>query len=244
MFPLLACIIALNLETTSINTMKSFKTFLSEMAPPKQPTPPQKRKINCDLDGICRTVIQDESAGNEKKILKVYKDSKGLPTIAHGHLITPNSKNVLGQVIKDETRVKNILAGKDSITSDEAMGVLKVDVEERLPKLQKLIPSFETLSPELQSNLYSEYHRGMLQQSPLSVKKFNEGDYEGFAKNYVNAKDYIESKAEGTGIFKRMDRLVDAARTEAARQKERQKSSSATTQAPLNSSRPQSGISR
>ena len=210
----------------SINYMKSFKNFLTEMAPDSQTS------INCDFDGICKKVIEDESAGNEKKILRVYKDSKGLPTLGHGHLINPNSKKVLGQVIADQKRIDNVLAGKEAITPDEAMGILKVDVKDRLPKLKKLVPSFETRSPELQANLYSEYHRGMLQQSPKAVKSLNQGDIEGFAKNYVDAKDYRESKASGTGIYKRMDRLVDAVKTEEARQKKLRQSSKPTTQVP------------
>jgi hypothetical protein len=234
MFPLCVFIIAGILTIANNNNMKSFQQFLIEGS----------QKIQCDLDGICREVIQDESAGNEEKIKKVYKDSKGFPTIAHGHLIGPNSKNVLGKVIKDSNRVNKILAGQDAVTSDEAMGILKIDVEERLPKLKKLIPSFESQSPELQAKLYSEYHRGMLQQSPVSVQKFNKGDYEGFATNYVKAKDYTESKKAGTGIYKRMDRLVTAVRTEPERQKKRQQSSLQTNQAPQSPSTSQTPPSR
>ena len=38
--------------------MKTFQQFLTEGA----------QQIQCDLDGICREVVQDESAGNEEKI--------------------------------------------------------------------------------------------------------------------------------------------------------------------------------
>lgn len=217
----------------SINSMKSFKEYLIEN---------NASQIKCDINGICQRVIQDESAGNEKKVLKVYKDSKGLPTIGHGHLINRESNKVLGQVIPDKARVSRILAGKDSLSEKEAMGVLKLDVEKRLPGLKKLIPSFETQSPELQSTLYSEYHRGMLQQSPNAVKKFNQGDYEGFATNYVDAKDYRESKAADTGIYKRMDRLVNAARMEG--QARKKAAASKTNQESVGSSTSQTAPSR
>lgn len=222
----------------TINPMKSFKIFLNEMAPPQQ------KQINCDINGICNRLIQDESAGNEEKILSVYKDSKGLDTLGHGHLVGPNSEKVLGQVIKDPNRVKKILSGKGKLTQGEATGVLKVDVESRLPQLVKMVPKFETYTPDLQINLASEHFRGMLGKSPNAVKKLNAGDYGGFATEYVNAKDYRESKKTGTGIYKRMDRLVNSAKTEAERQKKRQQSSQSTTQAPLNNSTSQTAPSR
>lgn len=203
-------ILAFGLLAT-INPMKSFNQFLKEMAPSQQ------KKINCDINGICKTIMQDESAGNEEKVLSVYKDSKGLDTLGHGHLVGPNSEKTLGQVIKDPNRVKKILSGKGKLTQNEATDLLKVDVEARLPQLVKMVPKFETYTPELQANLASEHFRGMLGKSPKAVQRLNAGDYEGFAKEYTNAKDYRESKKTGTGIYKRMDRLVNSARTEANR---------------------------
>lgn len=208
----------------SINPMKSFKIFLLESTSPP--------KIKCDINNICTTLIQDESAGNEQKILSVYKDSKGLATLGHGHLVGPNSSQVWGQVIKDPNRVKNVLTGKDKITSDEAMAALKIDVEKRLPEVVKMVPNFETFTPELQATLFSEHFRGMLGKSPKALKELNAGNYSGFATNYIDAKDYRESKKTGTGIYKRMDRLANAAKTELDRQKRQKDSLQTTTQAP------------
>jgi GH24 family phage-related lysozyme (muramidase) len=243
MFPLLVCSIALILSPTSNNNMKSFKTFLLEMAPP------QVKKINCDLNGICDVIRADESAGNEQKILSVYKDSKGLPTIGHGHLVTKESSKIFGEVFAKEQKinpnfVSSVLSGKSKITPDQAERLLQRDVSNRLPEVVKLVPSFEKMTPQLQANLASEHFRGMLGKSPNALKALNAGDYEGFAKNYVDAKDYRESKQEDTGIYKRMDRLVDAAKTEVARQKKLQQSSKSTTPVPPNNSKPQTGISR
>lgn len=209
--------------------MKSFKKFLSEMA--------SERKINCDINGICDLIRADESAGNEEKILSVYKDSKGLDTIGHGHLVTPESESIFNQVFEPEQKanpkfVSNVLSGKGKLTPAQADRLLVRDVSKRLPDVVKLVPNFEKMSTDLQANLASEHFRGMLGKSPNALKALNAGDYEGFASNYINAKDYRESKKSGTGIYKRMDRLAKSARTELARQRKTQGSSLSTTQAP------------
>lgn len=243
MFPLFVCSIALIFSPTSNNTMKSFKTFLSEMAPPAA------KKIKCDINGICDVIRADESAGNEEKILAVYKDNKGLDTIGHGHLITKNSPKIFGEVFAQEQKenpnfTTEVLKGKRRITPQQAERLLRRDVEKRLPEVVKLVPKFESMSTELQANLASEHFRGMLGQSPNALTALNSGDYQGFARHYIDAKDYRESKAEDTGIYKRMDRLADAAKTEAARQKKLQQSSKSTTQVPPSNSKPQTGTSR
>lgn len=243
MFPLLVCSIALILSPTSNNTMKSFKTFLSEMAPPAP------RQIKCDINGICNTIRSDESAGNEEKILSVYKDNKGLPTIGHGHLITKNSPKIFGEVFSQEQKENSnftteVLGGKRRITTQQAERLLRRDVEKRIPEVVKLVPKFESMSTDLQANLASEHFRGMLGQSPKALTALNDGDYEGFARNYIDAKDYRESKEADSGIYKRMDRLANSARTEVARQKKLQQSLKSTTQAPPSNSKPQTGISR
>ena len=68
MFPLQGFIIAGILTIASNNNMKSFQQFLIEGA----------QQVQCDINGICKVIKEYESAGNEQKILSVYKDSKGL----------------------------------------------------------------------------------------------------------------------------------------------------------------------
>ena len=60
------------------------------------------KKEDCDINGICKKLKEYESAGNEKKVRKVFKDHKGNPTIGHGHLVTPESEKVFQEVFPDE----------------------------------------------------------------------------------------------------------------------------------------------
>ena len=213
MFPLYGFIITLVLGMAN-NNMKNFKQFLIE----------QNEEIKCDINGICKIVKTYESAGNEEKILSVYNDSKGLSTIGHGHLVTPDSSKIFGEVFAEEEKatpgfVSGVLSGKGKLTSQQADRLLERDVKARLPKVKKMVPGFESYSPELQAELTSEYFRGMLGKSPNAVKKLNAGDFSGAAIEFLNAKDYRESVAQKTGIAKRMENLANAMKAEPEKQK-------------------------
>jgi len=203
--------------------MKSFKQFLiEEPIEPNQPIGEDEHK-ECDINGICKIIKNYESAGNEKKILRVYKDSKGLPTIGHGYLITPNAEKEFKDTFPEEHKQnpnfgKDILAGKSSFTPEQADKLLQKTVSDRLPQVRKIVKNFDTYSPELQGELASEHFRGMLGQSPKAVNLLNQGNFGGAANEYLNSREYRESKANKTGIAKRMENLANALKTEATRQ--------------------------
>ena len=213
--------------------MKSFKAYLIE-----------NQQIKCDVNGICKIIREYESAGNEEKILGVYKDSKGLDTIGHGHLITKDSPTIIGKAIKDPNRVRRILASQDRMTPEEAESLLRIDVESRLPTVKKLAPDFENYSPELQAELASETFRGMTGKSPKAMQHLRAGRFEDAAQEYLNAKDYRESVRDETGIANRMKNLSDAIRREGQRRAKSQAASTQTTQAPRSSSTSQTAPSR
>ena len=209
--------ILLILLLASINYMKTFKEYLTE----------QNQQIKCDINGICKVIRQYESAGNEEKILGVYKDSKGLPTIGHGHLVTKDSEKIFGEVFADEhkkdpTFGKTVLSGKGRLTADQAEKLLQRDVQARLPIVKKLAPDFESYSPELQAELSSETFRGMTGKSPKAMEHLRAGRYEDAAKEYLNAKEYREAKAKKLGTAKRMENLAAAIRTEGSRRAQSQ----------------------
>jgi GH24 family phage-related lysozyme (muramidase) len=218
MFPLQGFIIAGILTIASNNNMKSFQQFLIEGA----------QQVQCDINGVCKKLINYESAGNEEKILSVYKDSKGLDTVGHGHLVTEKSPKIFAELNINP----DVLSGKAKLTPEQANKLLERDVRTRLPQVQKLVPNFSSYSSELQGEIASEQFRGMLGQSPKAVEKLNKGDYEGAATEYLNAKEYKDSVKNKTGIATRMQNLANAIKTEPERQKKRQQSSQQTTQAP------------
>jgi len=210
--------------------MKTFQQFLIEGS----------QQTDCDINGICKEIKGYESAGNEEKILSVYKDSKGLDTVGHGHLVTAQSPKIFAELNINP----DVLGGKAKLTPQEADRLLERDVRTRLPQVQKLVPNFNNYSSELQAQLASEQFRGMLGKSPSALKKLNAGDFAGASTEYLNAKDYRESVKDKTGIAPRMQKLADAIRTEPERQKKRKQSFQQTIQAPQSPSTSQKPPSR
>jgi GH24 family phage-related lysozyme (muramidase) len=214
----------------TIIPMKTFKQYLTEGNQNSQ-------QIKCDINGICKVVKAYESAGNEEKVLGVYKDSKGLPTIGHGHLITKESEKIFGETFPEEQKkdpgfARNVLSGKGRLTPEQADKLLERDVKVRLPIVKKLAPEFENYSPELQAELASETFRGMTGKSPKAMEYLRAGKYEDAAKEYLNAKEYRESVKQKSGIAPRMEKLASAIRTEGQRRAKTQAASAQTTQAP------------
>jgi hypothetical protein len=94
--------------------IKSFKNFLIEMSQPTE-------KKQCDINGICKIIKTYESAGNEQKILSVYKDSKGLNTIGHGHLVTNQSPKIFSELNINP----DILKGKGKLHQNKLINFFK-----------------------------------------------------------------------------------------------------------------------
>jgi hypothetical protein len=194
--------------------MKTFKQYLAE----------ENQNVQCDINGICKVIKGYESAGNEDKILGVYKDSKKLDTIGHGHLVTPQSEQIFKEVFADEHKKdpnfgSTVLRKGGRITPEQADRLLARDVTVRIPQVEKLVPNFKTYSPELQAQLTSEQFRGMLGKSPTAVKHLNAGKFAEAGKEFLNASDYRNSVKEKTGIAARMQALSDAMISEPTRQK-------------------------
>jgi hypothetical protein len=183
-----------------------------------------------DYAYMSKKIRRYESGGNEKKVLSVYKDSKGLPTIGHGHLITKESPKIFGEVFAEEQKsdpnfASSVLGGKKALTPEQADKLLQRDIKTRLPQVEKMLPNFKSYSPELQTELASEHFRGMLGKSPNTIKLINQGNFEKAASAFLDADEYKKSKIDKTGIAARMDNLSNMLKTESGRKKPQQPSS-------------------
>lgn len=77
---------------------------------------------------------------------------------------------------------------------------------------RKYIPDYDDLNEEAKAAIMSAAYRGDLQQSPKFRKLFNAGKYEEAADEFLDNDDYRESLREGTGVYKRFNRIVKAIR--------------------------------
>lgn len=92
------------------------------------------------------------------------------------------------------------------ITKEEADALLRQDVRERMPKIKKLIPKFDTFPIKAQIALFGEYYRGSLGGSPETVKHINKGEFNEAAVEFLNNEEYKNRvKLNRAGIGPRME---------------------------------------
>jgi len=115
--------------------------------------------------------------------------------VAYGHKITAEEK----------------AAGTydDGLTEEEAVELLKIDIDDANRKVRDKIEDFDSFPFYLKMELVNSAYRGLIQGSPNTLKLINEGNFEGAADEFTNDVDAYE---DSDGIKKRMDRVVDALR--------------------------------
>lgn len=138
----------------------------------------------------------ENSIGAGKKDGKWYPHESvegGNPTVAYGHKIT------------DE----ELEAGTydDGLTEEEAIELLKEDIDKANVKVRDKIEDFDSFPFYLKMELVNSAYRGLIQKSPNTLELINKGDFAGAAKEFTNK---VPAYKESKGIKKRMDRVVDA----------------------------------
>tara|TARA_R110002050_G_scaffold5579_1_gene24608 strand:+ start:3018 stop:3872 length:855 start_codon:yes stop_codon:yes gene_type:complete len=117
----------------------------------------------------------------------------GNDTVAYGHKIT------------DEERDAGTF--DDGITDEEAVELLKKDIDEANRKIRVEINDFDSFPYYLRQELVNSTYRNLLNKSPDTLTLINKGDFEGAAVEFINKVDNYKTN---TGIRDRMDRVVDA----------------------------------
>ena len=122
------------------------------------------------------------------------KTSKGIvPTVGFG--TTPLSSS--GFNVEIGQRVPLYVANM----------ALDQEIDEKLKAVNRRIPDFNNLPEELRIPMLSSFYRGGLSGSPETIKKINNGDFTGAAKEFLNNAEYRKSKKDGTGVHLRMKEL-------------------------------------
>jgi GH24 family phage-related lysozyme (muramidase) len=143
--------------------------------------------------------------------LKAYKDSKGNSTVGVGHMLTKESPVRFKTAFGDEGEKlhKHVIDG-GSLTEEQSDKLLKADIDHHVERAKKLMPNFDKYPAEHRAHLLSGVYRGDLSGSPKTLKLINDGKFKEASKEYLNNKEYRESKKLGdkSGIHKRMDEVA------------------------------------
>jgi GH24 family phage-related lysozyme (muramidase) len=78
-----------------------------------------------------------------------------------------------------------------------------------LKEAKRLVPAFDSFPEEVQAELVQAAYRGDLGGSPTALKKLNAGDYEGFATDFLDHKEYKDKKTS-SGIKRRLEKVASA----------------------------------
>tara|TARA_R110000823_G_scaffold314801_3_gene444685 strand:+ start:662 stop:1261 length:600 start_codon:yes stop_codon:yes gene_type:complete len=138
-------------------------------------------KVDNSFIGKAFEYIKD----NEGLELKPYRDASGY-SIGVGHFIMPGEDFSDGI---DETQAKELFS-KDVLA--------KIDVAERL------FPKYNTYPDYVKIALLDGVFRGDHKSKYKTTKLINNGDFKAAARESIRNNDYTTSKANNTGVWKRM----------------------------------------
>jgi len=97
------------------------------------------------------------------------------------------------------------------ITEQEALVQLRQDIEERIPEIEKAIPSFNTFSDNLKVQIAQSWFRGGMAGSPDTINLINEGKFKEASVEFLNNEEYRNAKErKRSGIIARMNLVADA----------------------------------
>lgn len=146
-------------------------------------------------------------AANEGRRNVVYKDSKGLPTVGIGHLVTAKEKKQFeGRVLSDA----------------EVDSIFAADIEGKLGAVRRKIgDTFDTLPRPAQVAILDGFFRGDMSGSPEALKLIKAGKLAEAADEYLDNAEYRASAAKNKagkphGVAPRMERNAEALRQAAA----------------------------
>jgi len=144
---------------------------------------------------------------------KMYKDTKGIPTIGVGFNLTrSDAPEVFRQCFGDQcgdvmARAKD---PKRGMTDAEVERLTRHDLETTfLPRTRKAVGKFEELPLEARTALVSSAYRGSLLGSPKTLALINAGKGSEAAAEYLRNKEYEASKKAKTGVAPRMEREAE-----------------------------------
>lgn len=144
---------------------------------------------------------------------KMYKDTKGIPTIGVGFNLTrSDAPDVFRQCFGDQcddvmARAKD---PKRGMSEAEVEKLTRYDLEKTfLPRTQKAVKQFENLPMEARTALVSSAYRGSLLGSPKTLALINAGKGEDAAAEYLRNREYEAAKKSGSGVAARMEREAE-----------------------------------
>tara|TARA_Y100001963_G_scaffold42905_1_gene60126 strand:+ start:4376 stop:5014 length:639 start_codon:yes stop_codon:yes gene_type:complete len=172
--------------------------------------PKLKRSRPVQGQSLYEYIVHSEGKGKPGRPGYAYKDHKGNLTIGIGHLVT-NNDPVLRRVAGADYNV--IMSGRKPLSERQMQKLFDHDVQSKISLAKRKLGNFDKLPKSVQNAVVDGFFRGDLSGSPKTLKLMNSGDFKSAAIEYLNNKEYRESKKAGTGVAPRMERNAEVFRT-------------------------------
>ena len=171
------------------------------------------QNIPIDYNDMFNYISTSEGKGKPGRPGYRYNDSKGLPTIGIGHLITKDSPNIFRKLFGNKVDIKGTLSGRKPMSDSMMLKLFQTDVQKKIDTAQRLVPAFDTYPQYVKNAIVDGLYRGDL--GPKTRGFINSGDFKAAAKEYLNHNDYRKSVASNKagkphGVKGRMERNRDA----------------------------------
>lgn len=172
-----------------------------------------KQKIPIDYKDMFSYISTSEGKGKPGRPGLRYNDSKGLPTIGIGHLITNDSPKIFKELFGNNANINGMLSGRVAMSDPQMFKLFQRDVQTKIDKARDLITDFDTFPQYVKNAIVDGLYRGDL--GPKTRGFINAGNFAAAAKEYLNHNDYRKSVAknkagEPHGVKGRMERNRDA----------------------------------
>ena len=228
-------------EQEVMNTIDEEALGPSVMDVPKSQEPVEKEESG----GVDHDAIYSLLSGYEGKHNHVYDDGapgapkwsqskRGYPTVGVGHLMTgtQDDRKIFLSLFGSDVDYDKLMRNEQDLTDDQVEKLFKYDSQSRIDWdkfyddsiffwVSKRIPEFENFNSQTQAAIMNAKYRGDL--GPKTIARINEGDWEGAAKEYLNHREYIDTKQKvmkgiktnKRGIIPRMEHNAEVLRSNA-----------------------------
>ena len=150
-----------------------------------------------------------ETIANFEGVRKhVYKDTKGYLTVGVGfNMDQKNARKTFEKYIpKSQASFDDVRRGKKDLTKKQALSLFQGTLKEKKQTTRRIFPNYDKYPKAVQTALVNGVFRGEFKSSHQTVKDINSGKWDGVAKEYLNRRDYRNSKpGVNGGIKTRMD---------------------------------------
>lgn len=177
----------------------TFSPSLADAAAKRLKSKPSYSKVQLK-DPVANYIAQHEGYRT-----KIYKDSKGYPTIGIGHLITPNDEKLFKTLFGGNFNYAALMNGSLELTEEQVLRLFSYDVRGKLVLAGKLFPNFNSYGLNTKAAILDGLFRGDLSGSKKTIALINQGKWKEAAVEYLNNREYKLAKSSGSGVATRMD---------------------------------------